>query len=180
MSACSWRRTKLWSFYSLLANAGRVLMRVKDVCPLRHRAKCMPRCLTLISKTLWWFVTWLMVAFSEKNTSQRIPVISNNSTPDQRHHPAEKTRLVLMAIPASVNAKVNSKPSRSGAYATAESQQRLNQCLDRKWHSPIPMKISYHSPNHWKSSVQPVFQLSWEFGKEGKGTRTSTILATKN
>lgn len=135
MSACSWRRTKLWIFYSLLANAGRVLMRVKDVCPLTHRAKC----LTFISKTLWWFATWLMVSFSEKNTSQRIPVISNNSTPDHRHHSAEKTRLVLMAIPASVNPKVSSKPSRSGVYATAESQQRLNQCSGRKLHSPIPM-----------------------------------------
>lgn len=142
-------------------------MRVNDVCPLMQRIKCTPWCLTFISKNLWWFLYLINGVFSKKITSRRIPVISNSSTPDHRHHPADKTRLLLMAIPATVNTKANSRPFRSGAYATAVSWQRLSPCLGRKWHSPIPMagRSAATVQNHWNSSVQPVLQLSWEFGR---------------
>lgn len=143
-------------------------MRVNDVCPLIHRAECTPCCLTFISKQ-WQFAAYLMVIFPRK-LQVKESVISNDSTPDHRHHSAEKD-----------------KPGPSGNTCFCESQSRF-QALQLRCtcHGPGPggggtqslpgkemahcrlhgWRIRYHSPkNHWKVSVHPVLQLSWEFGR---------------
>lgn len=164
MSACSWRRTKFWCSYSLLANTGRVLTRVNGVCPLTHRADCTPCCLTFISKQSW-FATYLMVIFPRKSQvkeSQSLATTAHQTTDTTL---LKRTSLVLMAT----------------CFCELKSHFQVLQlrCTCHSWdlgHSvpawekngtPISMagRSGTTVQNHWKVSVHPVLQLSWVLGR---------------
>lgn len=141
-------------------------MRVEDVCPLTEGVESIPCHLTFKSKQ-WWFATYLMVIFPRKTQVEESKSSATTAHQSNRHYPAEKSSLVLMAIPAFVNPKATSKPFSSGVCGTVETWWGFNPCVWRKWQTPISMagRLGTTVKNYWEVSVQPVLQPRWQLGR---------------
>lgn len=143
-------------------------MRVKDVCPLMHRVKCTPWCLTFISKTLWWFVTWLMVVFfrekhRSKNPSHQQPQHTRPQTPPCWKDKTCSWQYLLLWIQ-----KPKALQVRSICHSWEPAETQPVPRKEKTFSNPISGRLATTAQNHWKSSVQPVLQLSWEFGRREK------------